>query len=307
MIKSITVVNDIGESLFLELENPWETGLAIKKIDGLGPSKANVNTSDLATSDGSVFNSSRKEKKNIVIELIYLEDPVTGLIEDTRLRTYRYFPTKKPISLSIETDDRIAEIEGYVESNEPSIFEHRSGAQISIVCPSAYFRASDRTMKLNGTNQLFMFPFSNESLTEPVINLGEIVFSIGSDYEYEGDTDTGIVITLHATGPCENFAIYNSITRQIMRFDTSKIKAVTKDNIDNVVSGDTIVISTVSGNKYVKLYRNGKVYNIVATLPKDTIDWLTVRKGSNVFGYMADVGASNIQLSIQTQILYEGV
>ena len=139
------------------------------------------------------------------------------------------------------------------------------------------------------------------------MNLGEIVFSVGTNYVYDGDTDNGVIITIHATGECISPTIYNSVTRQIMKFDTSKIKSIVKDENDDIIAGDTLVISTVKGDKYVYLYRNGKRYNVVATLPKDTIDWLTVRKGDNVFGYLAEYGASNLQLSIQTQILYEGV
>lgn len=307
MIKSLTVINDIGEQLYLPLSDPYESGLAIHSVNGLGPSKATINTTELATNDGSIYNSSRKTQKNIVIEFIFLPDKQTAMIEDTRLRTYRYFPTKKNVTLVVETDNRTAEIEGYVETNEPTIFSEKEGCQISIVCPSSYFRAKDRTMTLNGVESLFSFPFSNESLTEKLIDLGELIFAVGTNYEYEGEAETGVLITVHVTGNCSDLTIYNSVTKDKMTFNTSKIKAITKDGIDDLVSGDTMIISTIKGDKYVSLLRNGKEYNIVATLPKETIDWLTVRKGSNVFGYMADVGGSNLEITIQTQILYEGV
>lgn len=307
MIKSLTVTNDIGESLYLPLADPWETGLVIHEIKGLGPSKANVNTTELATSDGSLFNSSRKTQKNIVIDFIFLPDPATSRIEEVRLRTYRYFPTKKNVTLKIETDNRVAEILGYVETNEPSIFSQKEGCQISIICPNAYFKATDKIINLNGVESMFSFPFSNESLTENLIDLGELIFAVGTNYEYTGDVETGVVITMHVVGECVNPTVYNSISRQSMTFNTSKIKPITKDGIDDLVMGDTLIVSTVSGDKYVKLIRDGKEYNVVATLPKDTIDWLTIRKGPNIFGYMADFGASNLQLAIQTQILFEGV
>ena len=41
MIKAITVTTPKGESLKLTLANPEESGLIVKSIEGLGPSKAN--------------------------------------------------------------------------------------------------------------------------------------------------------------------------------------------------------------------------------------------------------------------------
>ena len=53
MIKSITIANPIGETLTLELGYPEKSGFLILGIDGLGPSKATINTIEMATSDGS--------------------------------------------------------------------------------------------------------------------------------------------------------------------------------------------------------------------------------------------------------------
>lgn len=307
MIHEVIVTNDFGESLELVLTDPQPSGLIVKSIDGLGPSKATINTTQLASSDGSVYNSARKEQKNIVFNFLYLEDSETKLVETSRLKTYKYFPLKKLVTLTFVMDHRIAEIQGYVESNEATIFDQQSGCQISIVCPTPFFTTSDRSMNLNGVESYFEFPFSNESLTENLINLGELVYATGTEYYYDGDAETGIYIVIHATGAVTNFSIYNSVTRNKMDFDTSKIAAVTKDGINNLTTGDTLEISTVVGNKFVRLTRAGKEYNVMAMLPKNEIDWLTVRKGANVFGYTAESGGADLQISIQTRILYEGV
>lgn len=119
MIKSLTVTNPKGETLKLELANPDPSGLIVQKIEGLGPPKANINTTELATLDGSLFASSRATNRNIVINLAFLFAPT---IEDARQKTYKFFPIKKPIAIEIETDNRQATITGYVESNTPDIF-----------------------------------------------------------------------------------------------------------------------------------------------------------------------------------------
>ena len=37
MIKSVTVTNYLGESLKMELTNPYDSGIAITDITGIGP------------------------------------------------------------------------------------------------------------------------------------------------------------------------------------------------------------------------------------------------------------------------------
>lgn len=73
MIKSITVKNHLNETINLSLTDPWDTGLVIKQIDGLGPPKATINATDLAMGDGAVYNSARTDKRNIVMHFQFIE------------------------------------------------------------------------------------------------------------------------------------------------------------------------------------------------------------------------------------------
>lgn len=306
MIRSITVINDQDEALYLDLFHPEDSSLVITKIDGLGPTKASINTTELASSDGAMFNSSRITSRNIVMSFQLLEDPVTNLIETTRLKVYRAFPLKRNVTIIIETDHRIAQTTGYVETNEPDIFQKQETMQVSIVCPDPFFYTKDDSKTLNGVESQFSFPFSNESLTEPLLLLGDIISSVGEPYYYSGDIQCGVIIHMHAYDEVINPTIYNSLTKERMKFDTSKIRAIVEDTYDNIIAGDDIIISSISGDKYVKLRRHGKEYNILACLPKLT-QWITVKKGDNVFGYFAESGSSNLNMIINTNILYEGM
>ena len=62
----------------------------------------------------------------------------------------------------IETDNRQAEIEGYVESNDPTIFSKDEGSDISIVCPNPFFYSAGKdginTTIFYGVEALFEFP-----------------------------------------------------------------------------------------------------------------------------------------------------
>ena len=98
MIKKVIVTNYLGESIELELGAPEKSGLFIRNIDGLGPGKASINTTDIASDDGSIFNSARSEQRNIVLTLGCLQvNGVTDSIETARQLTYKYFPKKKQL------------------------------------------------------------------------------------------------------------------------------------------------------------------------------------------------------------------
>lgn len=304
MIKSIEVINSSGESLLIELLKPQQSGFLITKVEGLGPAKANINLTELTGSDGSTFNSARLDERNIVISAALLMEPT---IEAVRLKSYKFFPIKKKITLKIETDTRKVRIDGYVESNEPDIFSENESIDISIICPNPYFYDDDNSGKqvtvFYGLDPLFEFPFSNESTTQPLLEFGNIQNYTEQTVYYEGDADTGIVITMYAIGEVSNISIYNTLTKEEMHLDTAKIETLTGHGIQ---SGDTIIISTVIGDKSITLLRDGVYTNVLNCIDKES-DWFQITKGDNVFAYTADSGISNLQFRIENDILYEGV
>jgi len=304
MIKSITVTNYLGDSIKLEIGRPEKSGFLIGSVSGLGPSKANINTTEVSTNDGSLFNSARLNQRNIVFEFIFVETINGESIEDVRQKSYKYFPLKKKLDLLIETDNRIAKTTGYVESNEPNIFSSREGTQISIICPEPHFySAGNNTTVFYGVESVFEFPFSNESLTDPLIVFGNIQLKTENVITYKGDTEIGVTIHIHAIGEIENITIYNTGTREIMRINTVKLEALTGSGI---VAGDDIIIKTQKGDKSITLIREGQYINILNCLGKET-DWFTLAKGDNIFAFTAESGTTNIQFWIENKVIYEGV
>lgn len=304
MIKSITVTNYLGDSIELDLARPEKTGIVVESITGLGPGTANINITEISTNDGGLYNSSRLSRRNIVITLRYLWKKS---IEDARQLSYKYFPIKKKLKLLIETDNRKAEIEGYVESNDPDIFSKDERADISIICPNPFFYSAgsdgNNTTIFFGIEPLFEFPFSNESLTECLLETGAVQNQTEKLITYDGDSEIGVTITIHAVGEASNIAIYNTGTREIMRIDTDKLAEFTGSGI---IAGDDIIICTVKGKKSITLQRAGKTTNILNCLVKNS-NWFQLAKGDNVFAYTADSGASNLQFKIENRIIYEGV
>lgn len=307
MIYSIVVTNYLGDRIKLELGKPDVSGFLIKSITGLGPAKANVNTTEVSTNDGSLFNSARLSQRNIVLDMVFINTVYGESIEDLRQKSYKYFPLKKSVELTIETDNRYVKTTGYVESNEPNIFSSQEGTQISIICPDPYFYSAGEDWN-NVTNfysidPMFEFPFSNESLDEPLLVLGEIQIKTEGVITYHGDSEIGVMIYIHAIGPATNINIYNTETREVMRINTEKISSLTGKGI---VASDDIVINTEKGEKSITLIREGVSYNILNCLDKNT-DWFTLAKGDNIFAFTADSGVTNLQVRVENKVIYEGV
>lgn len=301
MIKSVTVTNYVGDTIKLELARPELSGFAITSITGLGPGKANIITTEITTTDGGIFNSARLSSRNIVLSIKYLWKQT---IEESRHLSYKYFPLKKKVKLLFETDTRTAEIEGYVESNDPMIFSNSEGTDISIICPNPYFYSVEKNITVfSGIEPMFEFPFSNESVDEPLLIMSEIQKYSEKSIFYDGDAETGMIITIHALDAASKIVVYNSNTREFMRIDTDKLNTFTGSGI---VADDTIIINTNPGSKSMILKRNDKTTNILNCLTRDS-NWLYLSKGENVFTYTAETGFNNLNFSIENRIVYEGI
>lgn len=299
MLKSVTVTNYLGESIKLILTMPETSGIYIENITGLGPVHADINTTEVTTDDGAIYNSARATKRNIVMTVGFLQD-----VETNRQKTYKYFPLKKPVKLLFETANRKIHTTGYVESNEPNIFSERETSQISIICPKSYFYSlSDTVTNFYSFDPLFEFPFDNNDTAEPLLELGSIAYHNERLINYTGDVENGINIHIEATGNVDGLKIYNLTTRERMTINNAKISALTGSGI---VEGDVIDICTIKGSKYIHLIRNNKTINILNCIEKDA-DWFQLSVGENKFFFKSADGLANLRISLTYNILYEGV
>lgn len=176
MIKYVRVTNYKDETLSIDIYNSATSGVNIRKIDGLGPVKANITTTAIVSGDGDIYNSARADKRNIVLTLGFVITPNLDLntIEDVRQMSYKYFPLKSLVKINIETDNRSLYTYGYVESNEPDIFSDDETCQVSIICPDSYFTSEiERNITLDQLKPVFKFPFEVLMVDEENIDLLE--------------------------------------------------------------------------------------------------------------------------------------
>ena len=93
----LKVENKYGEQMELT-KNPRYT---ISSVDGLYPPESVINTTKVANMDGSVYNSSYVNDRQITITMA-----INGPAEENRLHLYKYFKTKYPVRLYYENDVR---------------------------------------------------------------------------------------------------------------------------------------------------------------------------------------------------------
>lgn len=310
MMYSLRVANNLGDELYLQLNDPWKTGLAIKEIGGIGPSKASIHTVSMATNDGSRYTSSKIEERNITIDFIFVEGDGNS-IEDSRLLTYKFFTTKKQVKLWFETENRYASIVGYVESNEPVIFSDdtdSAGCRVSIICPNPYFEDASiygsNTVKFTDNNPLFEFPFSNESVTIDLIELSELSDVMTQIVDYKGDGDIGFVMEFSIDSPTGDITFRNVTYNESFTILDSAIKTITGENLKN---GDKVYISTIRGSKTVALVREEQTYNILSAFDFDNSVWMTIHPGVNEFIIRNSKSKKDIVAKIAYQTLYEGI
>lgn len=301
MIKAVTITNHLGESIRLDIFKPEETGLLIEEIDGLGPAKANVVFTELATTDGAVDNFARLNTRDLNIKFILLGQP---LVEDKRLLIYKYFPIKQMIKFEIETDNRKAYTMGRVESSDPDIFNSKETVSVDILCPDPYFRDSEtKELIFVNVEPYFEFVYSNESLTNKLTEFGEVRYEREKEIIYEGDTEVGVIIKFHILGDVRNLGIFNSGSRAVIKIDDEKVKRITGGYL---MRGDDVIINTMKGKRSATLIRRAKPYNILNALGHP-INWITIVKGLNKFRFNATAGLRYIELEVDYDVLFEGV
>lgn len=167
-----------------QLELTHNDAYVIESIDGLDPPDAVINVTKNAGADGSVFNSSYIDNRQITITLA-----INGPAEDNRINLYRYFKSKHPVRLYYQNNSRNVYIDGYVERMQIEFFEMKQIAQITVFCPMPFFNASDDVnVEFSNVISAFEFPFSVEDSANLL------------DVTAESTTSTGITFTVNDDG-----------------------------------------------------------------------------------------------------------
>jgi hypothetical protein len=139
MFSKTEVRNSIGDLLTLQLGDT-SSGIYIQEFTGLDPVKAAIVSSAFANRDGAVYQSSRRDTRNITIKLSLDPDPAVSTVRSLRQQLYNFFMTKSEVTLKFfvdEIDDSAEDgyqIVGRVESFASPMFAQEAVVDISIIC-----------------------------------------------------------------------------------------------------------------------------------------------------------------------------
>ena len=274
MLTRVDVVTDQGAVLTLPL---WDASLGylVKEITGLDPVKATITASKFARIDGTARQASSREHRNIVLKLGYTPDYVTNDIQRLRTFLYKFVMPKSLVLLRFYMNEVLfVQIRGEVESCETPLFSREPEVDISIVCFQPDFVAPEETL-LSGTTA-----YDEEFVIE-----------------YPGSTPTGFEFELLVDQPVREFQIHN---RQI----NGDVQILDFLGVGDLIAGDIVNISTVSGDKKATLTRGG-VASSALYMVSPASAWVNLMPGSNMF--RIQFGGSPIPYSLSYVARYGGL
>ena len=182
MISEISSTTKSGDRLTIDITNPYESGVAVKEITGLGPVKADISTDGFALLDGAFLKGIRVGTRTVVLTLI----PWGTDIQELRLKTYSYFGVGETITLGVTTDWLNVHSDFIVESVEPNIFSERQEIQVSLLGLDPYWKSSatqiQKVVGFNDNTPTFEFPFFSQDNHK--LKFGDMTNSSGKDIRY---------------------------------------------------------------------------------------------------------------------------
>ena len=284
---TLRIQNPNGASITLT-DN--ETDYQVIGIDGLNPTPAQINMTDIANLDGGLFNSSKLETKNIVLTV-----RINGDAEANRQRLYLFCRTKEMSTIFFKNQNRDVYIEGYVETFEVNPFENGQLAQVSILCPSAFFTGVEEiTTDISNTLKRFYFPFAIDY--DDPIPISEYESDKVTNVFNASESETGVKIYIDIRVDISSILIRNIQTGEQMLL-TYVFKA-----------NDRVIINTIKGQKSVYLIRNGVTTNLFTAVDRSST-FFQLAMGDNLFSYLVDNGdvGQKAYITFVRHNIYRGV
>lgn len=256
MITLIEVRTLQGTLLSLPLDDSL-TGPSVEDIGGLGPVKATIVSSGFATMDGTEYQSAHREERNITMKLGLNPDYFLGSVHEARSSIYDFFMPKSLVYLRFyDSTGLTVDIQGRVETCEPSIFSDDPAIDISVICFNPDF-VDVNTVELSGSTVT--------DTTDTIV-------------DYKGTVETGFLFTLNADRALSGFTIYNRPPDNALR--TLNFEA-------DLAAGDVLEISTLAGAKSIMVTRSGVRSSLLYGMPAQS-DWIELFRGSNALRVHAE-------------------
>jgi len=264
-----------GDLLSLPLDDD-SSGFRVADVQGLDPVKANLVSSSFANMDGEEYQSSRREARNIKLQIELDPDPEAGdTVYGLRKQIYKFFMPKSEVTFRFYMSDGLeVDIVGRVETCETAMFTQEPAVDISVMCfkPDLYELTPE--------------------LVEGTTTSGDVPITI----DYAGSIETGIQLTLLVDRSLPDFSVYHVPPND-------ETKTMDFDNFP-LIAGDVLVISTVRGAKGATLTRAGTTTSVLYGISPQS-NWIELQPGTNTIRVAAE--GADIPLTIQYINKYGGL
>lgn len=254
----------------------------VLSVSGLNPPPASIFTAKSPNRKGVKYNGSTLNERNIVITIKILGD-----IEANRNALYAWVDTEQYCKVHYKNGLKNVYCEGHVQDCEIDLFTDNEVVDLAIICENPYWKElQEISADISDVLKQFTFPFAIDSAGVPFSTLRDSnttnIVNVGAE--------TGIRITIRCKGAVKNLVIFDAkgATEQAGAF---RINATLQ-------AEETVVIDTEASPKTCKLYKpDGSVENILKYVGANPT-WFTLKKGINSFGFFADDGTKNAEITI---------
>lgn len=238
---------------------PGLDSIQVRNIEGLGPVKAAIMTTQFASARGEGYQGSNTGKRNIVMTLGLNPDWQNQTMSGLREMLYRYLMPEAWCKLRFYNDELpMVDIEGYVESFEPNMFSQDPEIVVSVICPKPDFIDADATIYYGAVDD----------------------GTIELEFTYVGNVETGL--ELKVAQSVDNVAYTGPLTISVQQEPHSPEVF----HIDPVTinGGQYFKLSTIPNAKRVQKIAvvDGAATNLLWYVSGDS-EWPKIRPGKNLF------------------------
>ena len=266
----------------------------LKSAEALHGIETDISESESPYTDGSIIDNVRALPRGI--ELTF---KLRGNVKQAIDYFTSYVKSKQVVTLREIENGRDIVIKGVATIPPYSRMERSCEIVLSIYCNRPYWEDIEEVIGvIDDVISLLYFPVQGQYFTPTGRPFGVVNTNLTKELINDGDTETGAIFTIAATGEVVNPQINcdsGEQTGYYMRLNLT------------LQEGDEVIISTIKGDKYITI--NGSdTYNgapILSYLEFKGTDWLQLEQGSNTFTITVTSGKQNVYFNAAYRRLYE--
>lgn len=282
MIESLLLTNTVTlQSILFDRD---DSDFVLDEVD-LGVVNGTHHSYKYVNQIGIYINSTTLEQRTVSIKGYVIGDDY-GLLEENKNILNRFINPLQSVDiivldkyrLTFKPDYSIKYSAPYKDNNEVLCKFLIQGT-----CPDPLFTTLGEQSAVIGTVKKFHFPLI---IPQNVgILMGLRTSSLFLNLNNTGDVATGMIIEFTCTSSVKNPKLINVDTQEFIQIDKT------------IVPGEKIVVSTISGEKYIRGTIDGVESNYFGYLNYEST-WLQLNTGLNTLKYDADDNLTGLKVSV---------